>query len=334
MCESKHTPVLLHKILETLGPISGTWLDGTFGGGGYTSGLLQSGADHVIAIDRDPSTRINFDRLSKLYPNRVSFINGNYCDLDLFAMNHTTSKLAGVVLDVGLSSMQLDTDIRGFSFRNNGPLDMRMSQVGPAASDFINNASEKLIADVLYYYGEERSSRRIARAIVEERKKMSITSTEQLSKLIRTIKVKKKKSKTHPATQVFQAIRIAINNELENLFKGLLAAEKSLEDGGILAVVTFHSLEDRIVKRFLQIRSQQGYFLNSMSPDNQDFAPSFERLNKKPIQPDREEIEENVRSRSAKLRLARRLDGNVRNIEPAAVGLPLIQKELEKFRCE
>ncbi len=333
MFESTHVPVLLFQLLKIIRPINGIWLDGTFGAGGYTRGLLDAGADHIIAIDRDPNARLNLNQFAPEMTKKISFTENNYCDLDKISSNYTRNKLAGIVLDIGVSSMQLDQYERGFSFKRDGPLDMRMSQSGPSAKDFINKASEKLIADVLFYYGEERASRRIANAIVEERKISPILTTKQLASIIQRMKTRKKGQLIHPATQSFQAIRVAINNELENLFNGLMAAERALSEGGVLAVVTFHSLEDRIVKRFLQVRSKKNHFLNKIEPTEKDFQPSFELINKKPIQPDKTEVSENARSRSGKLRLARRLSGGIQNINSEFVGIPIMLKEMERFKC-
>ena len=246
-----HIPVLLRPLLAAIAPVSGTWLDGTFGAGGYTRGLLAAGAARVIAVDRDPLAFHMAESWASDHGDRLVLKPGNFADMDRLA----GEPLDGVVLDLGVSSMQIDQAARGFSFQKDGPLDMRMSQTGDSAADLVNGASESHLADILYHYGEERASRRIARAIVAARSAAPIATTLHLARIVEKCLPRPKPGQSHPATRSFQAIRIAVNAEFSALVMGLQAAERALKAGGKLAVVTFHSLEDRIVKRFLQQRS-------------------------------------------------------------------------------
>jgi 16S rRNA (cytosine1402-N4)-methyltransferase len=229
------------------------------------------------------------------------------------------------VLDLGVSSMQLDRAERGFSFQKDGPLDMRMSQEGESAADLVNGAAEGVLADILYHYGEERASRRIARAIVEARAVEPITTTLRLAEIVAKCLPRPKPGQSHPATRSFQAIRIAVNTEFQELAEGLQAAERALKPGGRLAVVTFHSLEDRIVKRFFQIASGAEANANRYAPAKADSAARFEMITKKAIGPDEAELAANPRARSAKLRVARRTAVPAARIAPAALGLPELQ---------
>ena len=245
-----HIPVLIAPLIAACSPIGGTWLDGTFGAGGYARALLEAGADQVIGVDRDPLALEMAGGWAGEYGERLKLVQGVFSELDDYA-----SDLDGVVLDLGVSSMQLDQADRGFSFMKDGPLDMRMSQAGPSAADLVSDASEADLADILYLYGEERASRRIARAIVKARGEGRITTTLQLADIVEKCLPRAKPGQAHPATRSFQAIRIAVNDEYGELLGGLEAAERALKPGGQLAVVTFHSIEDRMVKRFLQARS-------------------------------------------------------------------------------
>ena len=245
-----HTPVLLRPLLAAVAPVHGVWLDGTFGAGGYTRGLLDAGAARVIAVDRDPLAFEMAAAWADEYGDRIVMQQGVFSKMDEYG-----SDLDGVVLDLGVSSMQLDLAERGFSFMRDGPLDMRMSQDGPSAADIVNGAEEELIANILFQYGEERASRRIAKAIVRARDDAPITTTLELARLVEWCLPRSKPGQSHPATRSFQALRIAVNNEYGELLQGLMAAERALKPGGQLAVVTFHSVEDRMVKRFLTARS-------------------------------------------------------------------------------
>jgi 16S rRNA (cytosine1402-N4)-methyltransferase len=316
-----HIPVLLRPLLAAVAPVTGTWLDGTFGAGGYARGLLEAGADRVIGVDRDPLALEMAAAWAGSYGDRLRLVAGNFSALDALA----GEALDGVVLDLGVSSMQLDRAERGFSFQKDGPLDMRMSQDGESAADLVNGADEGVIADVLYHYGEERASRRIARAIVAERALQPITSTLRLAEIVAKCLPRPKPGQSHPATRSFQAIRIAVNTEFSELAEGLAAAERALRPGGRLAVVTFHSLEDRIVKRFFQIASGAESNANRYAPARVEDAARFEMITKKAVAPDDEELAQNPRARSAKLRVARRTDCPARPIDPGALGLPQIQ---------
>ena len=316
-----HIPVLLRPLLAAVAPVGGVWLDGTFGAGGYARGLLEAGADRVIGVDRDPLALEMAAAWAGSYGDRLRLVAGNFSALDTLA----GEALDGVVLDLGVSSMQLDRAERGFSFQKDGPLDMRMSQDGESAADLVNGADEGVIADVLYHYGEERASRRIARAIVAERALQPITSTLRLAEIVAKCLPRPKPGQSHPATRSFQAIRIAVNTEFSELAEGLAAAERALRPGGRLAVVTFHSLEDRIVKRFFQIASGAESNANRYAPARVEDAARFEMITKKAVAPDDEELAQNPRARSAKLRVARRTDCPARPIDPGALGLPQIQ---------
>ncbi|MCA0043074.1 16S rRNA (cytosine(1402)-N(4))-methyltransferase RsmH [Celeribacter litoreus] len=314
-----HVPVLLRPLLRECAPISGRWLDGTFGAGGYTKGLIAEGADHVTGVDRDPlAHEMAAKWINKPpYEGKISLVLGTFGQMDEYAQD-----LDGVVLDLGVSSMQLDMAERGFSFMKDGPLDMRMSQEGPSAADFVNTADEAEIAEVLFHYGEEKQSRKIARAIVKDRaEKAPFTTTLQLAGLIERILPRKKPGASHPATRTFQAIRIAVNDEFGQLIEGLEAAERALAPGGQLAVVTFHSLEDRVVKRFFQERASTGGGGSRYAPEQDVKIPGFERLSKA-ISPDEEELEGNPRARSARLRVGRRTDAPAVPVDRAAMGLP------------
>lgn len=309
-----HIPVLLRPLLKAVAPVSGRWLDGTFGAGGYTRGLLEAGADQVIGVDRDP---LAFELAAPWLPDygdRIQLQEGVFSRMDEYAQD-----LDGVVLDLGVSSMQLDLAERGFSFMRDGPLDMRMSQSGASAADLVAELSEVQLADILFHFGEERASRRIAKAIVKERAQAPITTTLQLAKIIEGCLPRSKPGQSHPATRSFQALRIAVNAEYEELFNGLLAAERALKPGGLLAVVTFHSVEDRMVKRFFQHRAGKTGRANRYAPELEEQAAQFELVTRKAVGPDDDELAENPRSRSARLRVGRRTD---------AAPVPISAKEL------
>ncbi|WP_127903415.1 16S rRNA (cytosine(1402)-N(4))-methyltransferase RsmH [Solirhodobacter olei] len=315
-----HVPVLLGKLLEVVAPIRGIWADGTLGAGGYTRGLLEAGADQVIGIDRDPLALELASGWAAEYGDRVRLVQGNFADLDSLA----GEPLDGVVLDLGVSSMQLDRAERGFSFLRDGPLDMRMSQEGPTAADIVNLAPEAEIADILYQYGEERASRRIARAVVAARKVAPIVTTAQLAELVSSCLPRPKPGQSHPATRSFQALRIAVNDEFGALVDGLEAAERALKPGGRVAVVTFHSLEDRIVKRFFQARGGKPVHVNRYAPEPPPVAAPFRLLNRNAIGPDAEETAANPRARSALLRAAERTEVPAGHADRTTLGLPQI----------
>ncbi|MCA2010069.1 16S rRNA (cytosine(1402)-N(4))-methyltransferase RsmH [Cereibacter sphaeroides] len=324
--DAPHIPVLLGPILERIAPVSGVWLDGTLGAGGYTRGLLEAGADTVIGIDRDPLALDMAAEWGKPYGDRLRVVGGTFSDLDTLA----GEALDGVVLDLGVSSMQLDLPERGFSFMKDGPLDMRMSQSGPSAADIVNTEDEGALADILYHYGEERASRRIARAIVKARDEQPIETTLQLEKIISSQLPRPKPGQSHPATRSFQALRIAVNAEFHQLADGLEAAERALKPGGLLAVVSFHSLEDRIVKRFLQLRSGRMGQGSRHAPVTQQDEPRFETLTRKAVSADEAECAANPRSRSALLRVARRTAAPAGPVDRLGLGLPRLALKGER----
>lgn len=317
-----HIPVLLRPLLKAVAPVTGVWLDGTFGAGGYTRGLLEAGADRVIAVDRDPLAFQMATGWAAAYGDRIEMVEGVFSRMDEYAQD-----LDGVVLDLGVSSMQLDLAERGFSFMKDGPLDMRMSQSGPSAADIVNTVDEGVIADILFNYGEERASRRIARSIVKARATAPITTTLELARLIEGCLPRSKPGQSHPATRSFQALRIAVNDEYRELALGLAAAERALKPGGKLAVVTFHSIEDRMVKRFLQARSGTAGRANRYAPQEAETIAQFSQTTRKAIGPDDQELAENPRARSAKLRVAIRTDAPAGETDMASLGMPMIKGE-------
>ena len=314
-----HIPVLLRPLLDAVAPVTGRWLDGTFGAGGYTRGLLEAGADHVTAIDRDPAALALARDWAADYGDRLALIEGEFGELDEYARD-----LDGVVLDLGVSSMQLDQAERGFSFTRDGPLDMRMSGQGPTAGDLVNLLSEAELADILYHYGEERAARRIAREIMRRRAEGPIETTLQLADLVASCLPRAKPGQSHPATRSFQALRISVNGEFAQLADGLEAAERALKPGGKLAVVTFHSIEDRMVKRFLQQRSGRAGRGRRHAPAAEADAPRSEILTRRTLPPDAPQIAENPRARSAKLRVAVRTAAPAGRPDRKALGIPEI----------
>ncbi len=315
-----HIPVLIGPLIAAVSPVSGVWLDGTFGNGGYTRALLAAGAAKVIGVDRDPLAFQMAAEWTGEYGNRIETVAGVFSRLDEYGAG-----LDGVVLDLGVSSMQLDLAERGFSFMRDGPLDMRMSQEGLSAADLCNSADEAELADIIYLYGEERASRRIAKAIVAAR---PLTKTLQLSKIVEACLPRAKPGQSHPATRTFQALRIAVNNEYGELAEGLRAAERALKPGGQLAVVTFHSGEDRMVKRFLQVRSGNTANANRYAPELAQVTPAWRIEKRRATGPDEAELTENPRSRSAKLRVAIRTDAPAQDIDPAALGMPMKKRKV------
>lgn len=304
-----HRPVLLTEVIGLLEPkASGIYLDGTFGAGGYSRGLLDSAGCRVFALDRDPSVLPGAKKLETAYPGRLTFLLGRFSEMERLLGAAGVVAVDGVALDIGVSSMQLDQAERGFSFRDDGPLDMRMGQTGLSAADLINDADEGLLADVIFRYGEERQSRRIAKAIVAARARQPILRTGQLADIVAS--VVRGAPGRHPATKTFQALRIHVNDELGELSRGLSAAERLLKPGGRLAVVTFHSLEDRIVKRFLALRSgaeaQPSRHLPGAAAVVQ--RPSFTLLARGGITASDAEVACNARARSARLRGACRTE--------------------------
>ena len=313
-----HVPVLLTPLLAAVAPVAGVWADGTFGAGGYARGLLAAGAARVIGIDRDPAVLEMARGWAGEWGDRLVLRAGTFSALDRLA----GEALDGVVLDLGVSSMQIDQPERGFSFMQDGPLDMRMSQAGPSAADLVNGAEEAALADILFHYGEERAARRIARAIVRAREVQPIETTLQLAEIVCSCLPRQKPGQSHPATRSFQAIRIAVNDEFGQLVAGLEAAERALKPGGWLAVVSFHSLEDRVVKRFMQARAGGMGGGSRHAPEVVRAPARFEIRPKKAIAPDAAELAANPRARSARLRVARRTAAPAGPVERAGLGLP------------
>jgi 16S rRNA (cytosine1402-N4)-methyltransferase len=302
---SPHVPVLLNEVLDALAIAPGeTHVDGTFGAGGYTRAILEKGAARVLAFDRDPEAIQCGQALAASSGERLTLVPERFSRMRQALSDRGVDSVDGVTLDIGVSSMQLDRPERGFSFQADGPLDMRMGRSGESAADFLNSAGEAEIADVLFHYGEEPKSRRIARFIVGAR---PVERTGELAEIVRKAVGHRPGSKKDPATRTFQALRIHINQELSELEGGLAAAEQVLAPGGRLAVVTFHSLEDRIVKRFLKARSGALPAGSRHLPARAKAgpAPTFEAV-AKPVRPGAAEIAANPRARSATLRAARR----------------------------
>lgn len=313
-----HVPVLLAEVLEALAPLDGASIvDGTFGAGGYSRALLEAGC-RVVAIDRDPSVGAAAAKLAQEFPSRFSFVQGNFSSMDELGVHAVVD---GVVLDIGVSSMQLDEAERGFSFMREGPLDMRMTLEGPDAADLVNALDESELADLLFAYGEERKSRRIAHRIVAARAIAPIKTTTELARLIEAA-IGRKPGDVHPATRSFQALRIAVNAEFDELVSGLFAAERLLGEGGRLAVVTFHSLEDRIVKRFFSPEKgapAQSRHLPNVAPEKRRWVDLA-----KPQRPTPQEVARNPRARSATLRSACRSGASPRPVSFAGLGVPRI----------
>lgn len=307
MAAPRHVPVLLTEVLDVLRPKDGgTYVDATFGAGGYTKALLDAADCTVWAIDRDPTAIAAGRELEREYKGRLTLVAGRFGDMRELLTLIGVKDVDGIALDLGISSMQIDEPGRGFSFRADGPLDMRMGTEGMTAADVVNQLAEKELADVIYRYGEERASRKIAHAIVELRDKTPITRTNQLAELVRRV-VRKSKDGIDPATRTFQALRVYVNEELAELDRGLAAAEALLAEGGRLAVVSFHSLEDRRVKTFLLDRSGMGPRPSRHLPEAEpEKTPTFRLIERRPRQPSDDEVRANPRARSARLRWAER----------------------------
>jgi 16S rRNA (cytosine1402-N4)-methyltransferase len=304
-----HTPVLLNEVLVALTPKDGgIYVDGTFGAGGYSCAILDSAECTVWGIDRDPDAVALGAALADRYKGRLTVIGGRFGEMRTLLGARGVDKVDGIALDVGVSSSQLDIPSRGFSFRLDGPLDMRMEQSGTSAADLVNTMPEAELADLIYAYGEERASRRIAQAIVAARRVKPIATTTELAEIVRGA-VHARGEAIDPATRTFQALRIAVNDEIGELKRALIAAEALLAAGGRLAVVSFHSLEDREVKEFLRTRSGRaprgGRHLPERRPSH---TPTFRPLHTRPIRPSEAEIAANPRARSARLRAAERTE--------------------------
>jgi 16S rRNA (cytosine1402-N4)-methyltransferase len=313
----RHRPVLLREVLSSLSPKDGgVYLDGTFGAGGHTRAILEAANCRVIGLDRDQSAIAAGADLVAAANGRLLLVESRFSELERAARNHGFDALDGVLLDLGVSSMQLDEAERGFSFRRDGPLDMRMGGDGPSAADIVNTWPEADLARVLATLGEERRARAVAHAIVEAREGGRIDRTGQLADIIRRV-VYARPDEIDPATRSFQALRLLVNEELQEVARGLIAAERILKPGGRLAVISFHSLEDRIVKTFMTARGR----ISSPSrhqPDTTKTEPTFQLLSKKVIAAGEAEVRENPRARSAKLRVAERTDAAAGGDDPLA----------------
>ena len=313
-----HIPVLLNEALDALAPREGgVYVDGTFGAGGYTRALLDRGAS-VIALDRDPSAIRAGEALKASSGGPLELVEARFGDLDGVAKRLGVETVHGVVLDIGVSSMQFDEAARGFSLRFDAPLDMRMGSSGRTAADILRDEDEATIADILFHFGEERAARRIARAIVADRETKPFTSTLELAGMIARVAPARRGELTHPATRAFQALRIAVNDELGELARGLFAAELLLKPGGRLVVVTFHSLEDRIIKQFFAARSGRGRAASRRLPGEPvEAEPTFDVPRGQPIEASEAETHANPRSRSAKLRFGIRTSAPPRGRDEA-----------------
>lgn len=314
----RHIPVLLAEVLKALEPAPGKIiLDGTFGAGGYSRALMDDGAS-VVGLDRDPTAIAAAAPLLEAYAGRLQLHQSQFSRLDRYAPE---GGYDGVVLDIGVSSMQIDEADRGFSFQKNGPLDMRMSKSGVSAADVVNHAKATDLTRIFGFLGEEKNAGRIARAIEKRRSEEPFVTTRDLASLIEIVTPRRAKDKIHPATRVFQALRVYVNNELGELAEALLAAERSLKPGGVLAVVTFHSLEDRIVKHF--IGERLGKASGSRHLPQVDPTPAlFAQQGKAMVSAGEAEIAMNPRARSAKLRAAIRTDVPSTDTDMTAFGLP------------
>ena len=322
-----HIPVLLSEVMDALNLTSGgLYLDGTFGAGGYTRAMLERANIRVLALDRDPRALAAAGPLQSQFGDRLILRHSRFSQFQHTALEaglaHTGEPaFAGITLDIGVSSMQIDEAARGFSFRFEGPLDMRMESQGRSAADIVNQASAEELADIFFHYGEERAARRIAKAIVHDRITTPFTSTKQLAELIARL-LPSKPHEIHPATRTFQALRIAVNAELEELAQALIAAEAALKPGGRLAIVSFHSLEDRIVKQFLAERSDRGRGTSRLLPG--ESAPpqaTLEQVSRHPVIAGEAELALNPRARSAKLRFATRTQAPFRGTDAKLLSL-------------
>ena len=313
---ARHVPVLGHAALAALNVREGgIYIDGTFGAGGYSRAILDAADTQVIAIDRDQRAVAESADLVAAANGRLTVVEERFSALDKVAGKFGHEQVDGVVLDIGVSSIQLDEAERGFSFRFDGPLDMRMGGEGPSAADVVARASERDLADIIFQLGEERHSRAVARAVVAARQRAPIESTRSLASIVERV-VYSRPGQIHPATRTFQALRMFVNEELHELVDALAAAERILKPTGRLAVVSFHSLEDRIVKTFLAERSRTANVSRHM-PEIEAETPTFALVHKRPIVADEAEIAANPRARSAKLRAAARTAAPPRDFDPA-----------------
>jgi len=320
-----HVPVLLFQVMRALAPQSGErFIDATFGAGGYTRALLDAGAE-VLAIDRDPAAIARAQALAAEHSGRLHVAQARFSQIEQITNEHGFAP-DGVVLDVGVSSMQLDQAGRGFSFMQEGPLDMRMSAEGPSAADVVNTLDARELAQIFQRLGEEKRARAIAKRIVAARAHAPIETTGRLTQIVEEVLGPKRGDRIHPATRSFQGLRLYVNDELGELAEVLAGAERLLPEGGRLAVVSFHSLEDRIVKRFFAARSGKTPAPSRHLPPETDApAPSFRLPRGQPVTPDETEVANNPRARSARLRWGVRTDAPPLPLDPETLGLPRLE---------
>ncbi|MCE9650864.1 MAG: 16S rRNA (cytosine(1402)-N(4))-methyltransferase RsmH [Parvibaculum sp.] len=322
MSKSPHIPVMLADVLEALRPKDGgLYVDGTFGAGGYTSAILGSADCAVLAIDRDPNAILRGRELQSKFAGRLTLIEGCFGDMAELVRGLGHEAVDGVVLDLGVSSMQLDEAERGFSFQKDGPLDMRMSGQGLSAADVVNTFDEPDLARIIAVYGEEKRARAVAKAIVAARDGALFERTLALAGVVERVIGRRPQDRIHPATRTFQALRIFVNDELGQLAHGLSGAEIMLREGGVLAAVAFHSLEDRLVKRFFTARTGRAARANRFMPERDETAPSFREIAHKARKASEAEADANPRARSAKLRAAERTSAPPVPLDFAALGI-------------
>jgi len=321
----RHVPVLLPEVIDALKPrANGIYIDTTFGAGGYTQALLESAECIVLAIDKDPDAIAGGRELVEQSAGRLTLVQGAFGDMAGIAAANGITHADGITFDLGVSSMQLNEAPRGFSFQRDGPLDMRMSQEGVSAADVVNSLAERDLAQIISVLGEERRARAIARAIVAMREESAIERTGQLADIVAGALGRRHDDKKHPATRTFQALRLYVNGEMDELVRGLVAAERLLGEGGRLVVVTFHSLEDRIVKRFLASRAGKTARPSRHAPVSlqAERLPSFRLLHRRAVSPGKDEVRRNPRSRSARLRAGERTGAPEFPVQIEGLGVP------------
>ena len=328
----RHRPVMLDQVLAALKPRQGgIYVDATFGAGGYSRAILSAAECRVFAIDRDPEAVKGGATLVAEFAGRLTLVEGCFSAMEQLLAQVGMTAIDGVALDVGVSSMQIDEAERGFSFQNEGPLDMRMSRTGRSAADFVNTAPVEQLSRIIGVLGEERRARTIASAIARLRKVQPFVTTTELAAAVEKAIGRKPGDRIHPATRTFQALRIHVNRELDELAEGLAAAERLLKPGARLVVVSFHSLEDRIVKRFLTERIEAAKPVSRHRPDHgTQRQPSFAKIMRGHLEADAQEIDANPRARSAKMRAAERTAAPPLPLDLAAIGVPVI---VEGRRC-
>jgi 16S rRNA (cytosine1402-N4)-methyltransferase len=322
MSKPAHIPVMLDDVLAALQPRDGgLYVDGTFGAGGYTSAILGSADCAVLAIDRDPNAILRGRDLQSKFGDRLTLIEGCFGDMEKLVRALGHGAVDGVVLDLGVSSMQIDEAERGFSFQKDGPLDMRMSGQGLSAADVVNTFDERDLARIIAVYGEEKRARAVAKAIVAARDTAAFERTLALASTVERVIGRRPQDRIHPATRTFQALRMFVNDELGQLAQGLGGAESLLREDGILAAVTFHSLEDRVVKKFLTARTGRAARANRFAPEMDETPASFRELSHKARKASEEESGVNPRARSAKLRAAARTAAAIVPLDLAELGI-------------